>query len=555
LIDTASTQTNKQWPRAYQIIDLYYAVGLLLFTAVRLLPEPSSFNSGISLALTSIVFFFVLADLWSLHYRAQPFLTPALIPVLTICFACIGSWLVNPFAIMWVLAAIPVLFLRLSLASAYALSISAMIVVINILFSIHDLDAVTLSRLGLAGGMIIITMGILSKANSAVNRQLAETTELLNATLQSISQGVSVIGADNRYKLFNQQTCELLNLPASLLASKPTLPEVVQYQIDRGDFRDLGEVTPDARAYIFSRGMNIDEHTARNYVRKDAQGRFIEVKTHPMPSGDVVRTYADVSQYENANSKLRELLAEQQEMSQLILKRVRQQMIDSMTSLAFTRDNETGLHIQRTKLYVKTLAQAWPGSESYREQLSDEQIEKITAAAPLHDLGKVGIPDHILLKPSRHTADEVVIMRTHAILGETILLSAVGHDYTPDSIFNIAARIAGGHHENWDGSGYPRGLSGADIPLEARLMALADVYDALTTERIYKEAWTHEAASAEIYRLSGKKFDPDLVFAFSQSEARFREIAIELNDATSVQRQPQGEDIAPTPQDPPYPAP
>jgi HD-GYP domain-containing protein (c-di-GMP phosphodiesterase class II) len=104
----------------------------------------------------------------------------------------------------------------------------------------------------------------------------------------------------------------------------------------------------------------------------------------------------------------------------------------------------------------------------------------------------------------------------------------------PTSLFNIAARIAGGHHENWDGSGYPRGLAGTDIPLEARLMALADVYDALTTERIYKKAWTHEAASEEIYRLSGKKFDPDLVFAFGQVEARFREIAIELDDATSV---------------------
>jgi response regulator RpfG family c-di-GMP phosphodiesterase len=534
LISTSSTKQAIEWLRAYKIIDLYYAVGLLLFTAVRLLPEPSSFNSGISLALTSIVFFFVLADLWSLHYRAQPFLTPALIPVLTICFACIGSWLVSPFAIMWVLAAIPVLFLRLPLASAYALSGSAMIVVINILFLIHDLDAVTLSRLVLAGGMIIITMGIFSKANSTVNRQLAETTELLDATLQSISQGVSVIGADNRYKLFNQQTCELLNLPASLLASKPTLPEVVQYQIDRGDFRDLGEVTPEARAYIFSRGVNVDEHTKRNYVRKDAQGRFIEVKTHPMPSGDVVRTYADVSNYENTSSKLRELLAEQQEMSQLILQRVREQMIDSMTELALTRDNETGLHIQRTKLYVKTLAQILSRAERYRDQLSDELIEKIVTAAPLHDLGKVGIPDQILLKPSRHTADETVIMRTHAMLGETILAAAAGADRMPTSLFNIAARIAGGHHENWDGSGYPRGLAGTNIPLEARLMALADVYDALTTERVYKKSWTHEAASAEIYRLSGKKFDPDLVFAFGQAEARFREIAIKLNDATAT---------------------
>jgi len=505
-----------------------------LFTVVRLLPAQFDLETYISLALTSFVLVFLLADLWSLHYRARAFLTDGLIPTLTISLACVGIWFVNPFSVMWVFASIPVLFIRLPLASAYAVSATAIVVVLNILFFKHSLDAVTLARLALAGGMVTITLGIFFKIFNKINSELTVTTALLDGTLQSVSQGISVIGADNRYKLFNQQTCDLLNLPASLLASKPTLPEVVQYQIDRGDFRDLGEVTPDARAYIFSRGVNVDEHTKRNYVRKDAQGRYIEVKTHPMPSGDVVRTYADVSNYENTSSKLRELLAEHQEMSQLILQRVREQMIDSMTELALTRDNETGLHIQRTKLYVKTLAQVLSRAARYREQLSDELIEKIVTAAPLHDLGKVGIPDQILLKPSRHTADETVIMRTHAMLGETILVAAAGADQIPTSLFNIAARIAGGHHENWDGSGYPRGLAGTDIPLEARLMALADVYDALTTERIYKKAWTHEAASEEIYRLSGKKFDPDLVFAFGQAEARFREIAIELNDATSA---------------------
>ena len=532
--DTPSTQTNRQWLRAYKIINLYYAAGLLLFTVVRLLPGKPGLETYASLALTSVVFAFVLADLWSLHYRKKTFLSNALIPTLTISFACVGIWFVNPFSMMWVLASIPVLFIRLPLAPAYALSVGAMVVVLNILFFRYGLDAITLARLALAGGMIIITLGIFFKILHQINTELNETTALLSGTLQSISQGVSVIDKNNRYKLFNMQACELLNLPPSLLASKPTLPEVVQYQINRGDFRDLGEIAPEARAYIFSRGFNVDEHVKRNYVRKDSNGRYIEVQTHPMPSGDVVRTYADVSKYENTNHKLKELLAEHQVMSQLILQRVREQMIDSMTALALTRDNETGLHIQRTKLYVKTLAQLLRRAERYREQLTDELIEKIVTAAPLHDLGKVGIPDHILLKPSRHTADETVIMRTHAMLGETILAAAAGADHMPTSLFNIAAKIAGGHHENWDGSGYPRGLAGTDIPIEARLMALADVYDALTTERIYKKAWTHEAASAEIYRLSGKKFDPDLVFAFGQAEARFREIAIELNDSTSV---------------------
>jgi response regulator RpfG family c-di-GMP phosphodiesterase len=450
-------------------------------------------------------------------------------------FACIGIWAVNPYAVMWVFASIPVLFVRLPLPSAYALSLTGMATALGVLFFKYSLDSVTLARLALAGGMISLTLGSFLKIFNKVNRDLVETTALLDGTLQSIPQGLTVVGKDNRHKLFNQQYCDLLNLPRSFVDTYPTLPEVVQFQIDRGDFRDPGDITPETRAYIISRGVNVDDHVKRNYVRKDSSGRYLEIQTYPMASGDIVRTYTDVSKYENARRKMQSLLAEHQQISQLVLQGMHRQMVDSMTELALTRDNETGLHIQRTKLYVKTLAQAIRYAERYRDQLSDATIEQITLAAPLHDLGKVGIPDQILLKPSRHTADETVIMRTHAMLGESILLAAAGADRGANSLFGIAANIAGGHHENWDGSGYPRGLVGANIPLEARLMALADVYDALTTERIYKKAWTHEAASAEIYRLAGKKFDPDIVAAFTQTEARFREIAIELNDAAPVQ--------------------
>lgn len=446
---------------------------------------------------------------------------------------------------MWVFASIPVLFVRLPLPSAYAMSAAGVVTALSVLFFKYSLDSVTLARLALAGGMISLTLGSFLKIFNKVNRDLVETTALLDATLQSIPQGLAVIGGDNRVKLFNQQFCDLLNLPRSFIANKLSFPEIVQFQIDRGDFRDLGEVTPETRSYIVSLGVNVDEHVQRNYVRKDTMGRYIEVRTHPMPSRDIVRTYTDVSAYELSQRRMQDLLAEHQQISQLVLQGMHKQMVDSMTELALTRDNETGLHIQRTKLYVKTLAQVLRHAERYREQLSDSMIEQITLAAPLHDLGKVGIPDQILLKPSRHTADETVIMRTHAMLGESILLAAAGSDQGPTSLFAIAANIAGGHHENWDGSGYPRGLGGADIPIEARLMALADVYDALTTERIYKKAWTHEAASAEIYRLAGKKFDPDIVAAFCQTEARFREIAIELNDATSGEGEPPGGDPAP----------
>jgi len=537
LSNPSSTKLTPEWLQAYKIIDLYYAAGLLLFTVIRLLPGHEGLHVVASLTLTSTLLIFVIADLWSLHYRSRTFLSNALIPSVTISFACIGIWSVNPYAVMWVFASIPVLFVRLPLPSAYALSLAGVGTALGVLFFKYSLDSVTLARLALAGGMIAITLGSFLKIFNRVNSELVEKTQFLDVTLQSIPQGVTVIGKDNRHKLFNQQYCDLLNLPRSLIENYPTLPEVVQFQIDRGDFRDAGDITPETRAYIVSRGVNVDEHVKRNYVRKDSSGRYIEIQTYPMPSGDIVRTYTDVSNYENARRRTQELLTEHQQISTLVLQDMHRKMVDSMTELALTRDNETGLHIQRTKLYVKTLAQVIRHAERYREQLSDSMIEQITLAAPLHDLGKVGIPDQILLKPSRHTADETVIMRTHAMLGETILLAAAGADRAANSLFNIAANIAGGHHENWDGSGYPRGLVGANIPLEARLMALADVYDALTTERIYKKAWTHEAASAEIYRLAGKKFDPDIVAAFSQTEARFREIAIELNDATSGQTQ------------------
>lgn len=544
MISTSQALDTQEWLRAHKIVDLFYLAGLLVFIFLRLLPGASGLDIINTFVLASILFFLALADLWTLHYRAQLFLTPALMPAINICFAFLGIWLDTPFAFMWVLASFSVLFMRMPLRSAYVISVSATIISANMLFFISDLELALVARSVLAGGMTIITLGLFSKAYLSVNRRLSNSSELLSATLKSISQGVSVLGKDNRYKLFNQQTCDLLNLPSSLLARNPTLPEVVQYQIDHDEFRDLGEVTSETRAYIFSLGVNVDQHIQRHYVRKDSKGRYIEVKTHPMPSGDVVRTYADVSNFENANRKLKELIDTQRETGQVVLRRVLQQVIDSMTALALTRDHETGLHIQRTKLYVKTLAQTMRPAKRYSELLSDEKIEKITAASPLHDLGKVGIPDHILLKPSRHTADETVIMRTHAMLGESILLATAGFDRGPTSLFNIAANIAGGHHENWDGSGYPRGLVGTDIPLEARLMALADVYDALTTERIYKQAWTHEAASAEIFRLAGKKFDPNIVAAFSQAEARFREIAIELNDATFVKSAPHGGDTA-----------
>jgi response regulator RpfG family c-di-GMP phosphodiesterase len=277
--------------------------------------------------------------------------------------------------------------------------------------------------------------------------------------------------------------------------------------------------------------VNVDLTVPQRYLRQDKSGRYIEVNSRPLPSGDMVRTFTDVSEYEQVNRQLKVMLDEYQQLSDQVMQRGRDQVVVALTELSVIRDNETGLHTKRTQLFVKTLAQALVQSGHYEEQLSEQQIDLIVKATPMHDLGKIGIPDHILLKPGRLTDEEMLIMRTHAALGESILLVMAGAGRRAvDSLFTVAAKLAGAHHENWDGSGYPRGQSAQDIPLGARLMAVADVYDALTTARVYKRAWSHEEATAHIASQKGKKFDPVVVDAFEREEANFKKIALELAD-------------------------
>jgi response regulator RpfG family c-di-GMP phosphodiesterase len=161
----------------------------------------------------------------------------------------------------------------------------------------------------------------------------------------------------------------------------------------------------------------------------------------------------------------------------------------------------------------------------YEAQLTPSDIERMVKAAPLHDIGKVGIPDSILRKNGPLNAEEWEVMKTHAALGEQVLRAANEDSDKSLKVLEMAIDIAGGHHEKWDGSGYPRGLAGEGIPLAARIMSLADMYDALVNERAYKEKWTHEAACEEIARHKGKIFDPAVVEAFVLEKPFFYEIA------------------------------
>ncbi len=200
-----------------------------------------------------------------------------------------------------------------------------------------------------------------------------------------------------------------------------------------------------------------------------------------------------------------------------------------LASLAETRDNETGRHILRTQHYLLALAKHLKKIDKYKNSLDDETIIRWYKSAPLHDVGKVGVPDYILLKPSHLTESEFNTMKGHARLGKEAIES-VTEMLGDNSFLNSAAEIAYTHHEKWDGTGYPRQLKGDDIPLSGRLMAVADVYDALVCKRCYKAPFSHEYAKDYLLQGKGTHFDPDIIDAFLVLEDTFQEIAAKYPD-------------------------
>ena len=188
--------------------------------------------------------------------------------------------------------------------------------------------------------------------------------------------------------------------------------------------------------------------------------------------------------------------------------------IRALAHLAETRDPETGNHLLRTQAYVQQLANALRAHPRFAAVLSERYIALLTRSAPLHDIGKVGIPDHVLLKPGKFTQAEWIIMQTHAALGSQAIIQAEKDIMMPLLFLTTAKQIAQSHHEKWDGSGYPEGLSKDAIPLAARLMAVADVFDALISVRVYKPALSYAKAREIIAEGRGKHFDPDVVDAF-----------------------------------------
>ncbi len=201
-----------------------------------------------------------------------------------------------------------------------------------------------------------------------------------------------------------------------------------------------------------------------------------------------------------------------------------------LASLAETRDPETGGHIRRTQNYVRALALELQKKPAYETLLDNETVELIYKSAPLHDIGKVGVEDRILLKPGKLTDDEFEKMKLHTVYGKDALYEAE-KELGKNSFLRFAGEIAYTHHEKWDGSGYPSGVSGNEIPVSGRLMALADVYDALVSKRVYKPAFSHEKAVSIILEGKGTHFDPEMVDSFIAIGDQFRQIAYKFADS------------------------
>jgi response regulator RpfG family c-di-GMP phosphodiesterase len=211
------------------------------------------------------------------------------------------------------------------------------------------------------------------------------------------------------------------------------------------------------------------------------------------------------------------------------IQHARMATIMALAKLAEFRDDDTGIHLERIREYTKIIAEEMAKKPNYIGYITKEYIDDIYHSSILHDIGKVGIPDAILLKPGKLTPEEFELMKTHSTLGGDVL-TVIDAGNEGQTFLTLAKEIAYYHHERWNGTGYPKGLSGENIPLSARIVALPDVYDALTSKRVYKKIISHEKARAIIIDEKGKHFDPDIVDSFLAREDDFKMICEKLHN-------------------------
>jgi putative two-component system response regulator len=213
-------------------------------------------------------------------------------------------------------------------------------------------------------------------------------------------------------------------------------------------------------------------------------------------------------------------------------------LIFALARLAESRDTDTGEHLERVRTYSRIIAEYLSHQRKFQGTINADYVRLIYLTSPLHDIGKVAIPDSVLLKPGPLTHEEFEVMKSHTIKGAATLEAAL-REYPAAHYLRMARDIAASHHEWYDGTGYPAGAAGEKIPLCGRIVALADVYDALTSRRIYKDAYSHDKAKAIVLQSRGTHFDPDIVEAFLANEDKFIEVGQSFRDSAAVDAEPE----------------
>jgi len=365
----------------------------------------------------------------------------------------------------------------------------------------------------------------LARSNEELRQEINERMKSENALrdsekkyrtiLESIEEGYFEVGLSGNFAFFNEALSNITGYPSKDLLGMNNR-DYTSPRTAKKMYRIFNKVYRTGKPAIT---------TDYEIIRKDGEARTLELSANaikdnsgkPIGFRGIVRDVTEKLKAELEKAKL-----------EIKLQNARTATILGLAKLAEYRDEGTGSHLERIPEYAKIIAKALSKKPKYRRYITRKYIDDIYNSAILHDIGKVAIPDHILLKPGKLTSEEFEDIKSHAILGGDAL-TAIDAQTDGKSFLALGKEIAYYHHEKWDGSGYPNGIRGAEIPLSARIVALADVYDALTSERLYKKAFSHKKAKEIIIDAKGKTFDPDVVDAFIVHEATFNKIRTERN--------------------------
>jgi len=355
---------------------------------------------------------------------------------------------------------------------------------------------------------------------AARTEELATTNELLKGILDS-STGVSIVltDFDHRVVFWNTGAEKIYGYSDTEMVGSTILKLMPENSAAAQTYDEL-------RNMVMSRSCTVQ----RNIEQQAKDGRTLTISLAVSPMVDasgkisgILGLGQDVTTEVHLNKELIKSLRQ--------IHKIQNASIFALAKLVESRDGETAFHLKRLQAYCRVLCEKLAGRPRFRAQMSDQFMEDLVQCSVLHDIGKVAIPDWVLFTPHKFGHDEREIMKEHAITGGLALEEAAGEAGEDASYLFVGRDVAYYHHEHWDGTGYPKGLKGKEIPLAARIVAIADVYDALTTERRYKNAFSHDEAVRVILREKGRKFDPELVDAFLEVESEFCRVRDDLSNS------------------------